>query len=186
MVLHNLTNSIMSAVKIESFYNEMIKGDNLETALSVRDMLNGLPEYMAKRIVDKYNSDYKPFEEVRLFSTSSKKTAVLHEAKKDGISFSVDIYCNEFGYEIVFFNRQGNIPEEDFTNLKNSFKNALNGFEKRNGYRNQFVIRFGFNEENRVFSFINVLLNELRQSSYISNTTHYKEVLSCVTHVKHS
>ena len=163
MVLHNLTNSIMSAVKIESFYNEMIKGDNLETALSVRDMLNSLPEYMAKRIVDKYNSDYKPFEEVRLFSTSSKKAAVLHEAKKDGISFSVDIYCNEFGYEIVFFNRQGNIPEEDFTNLKNSFKNALNGFEKRNGYRNQFVIRFGFNEENRVFSFINVLLNELRQ-----------------------
>lgn len=162
-VLHNLTNSIMSAITIEGFYNEMIKGDNLETALSVRDLLNDLPEYMAKRIVDKYNSDYKPFEKVFLFSTSSKKAAVLHEAKKDGISFSVDIYCNELGYEIVFFNRQGNIPEEDFANLKNSLKDALNEFEKRDGYRNQFVFRFGFNQENRVFSFINALLNELRQ-----------------------
>lgn len=141
-VLHNLTNSIMSAITIEGFYNEMIKGDNLETALSVRDLLNDLPEYMAKRIVDKYNSDYKPFEKVFLFSTSSKKAAVLHEAKKDGISFSVDIYCNELGYEIVFFNRQGNIPEEDFANLKNSLKDALNEFEKRDGYRNQFVFRF--------------------------------------------
>lgn len=161
-VLNNLTTNIMSATTLESFYKELIKGDNLETALSVRDMLNDLPEYMAKRIVDKYKSDYKPFEKVFLYSTSSKKAAVLHEAKRNDISFSVDIYCNEFGYEIIFFNRQGNIPEEVFADLKKSF-NSLNGFEKRNGYRNQFVFRFGFNEENRVFSFINDLLNELKQ-----------------------
>jgi len=161
-VLRNLTIDIMNATKLESFYNEMIKGDNLETALSVRDMLNNLPEYMAKRIVDKYSSNYEPFEKVFLFSTSSKKAAVLHEAKKNDISFSVDIYCNELGYEIVFFNRQGNIPEEDFANLKNSLKDALNGFEKRPNVNNQYELRLGFNEEDKVHSFIKELLNKLR------------------------
>jgi hypothetical protein len=161
-VLRNLTIDIMSATKLESFYNEMIKGDNLETALSVRDMLNNLPEYMAKRIVDKYSSNYEPFEKVFLFSTSSKKAAVLHEAKKNDISFSVDIYCNELGYEIVFFNRQGNIPEEDFAYLKISLKDALNGFEKRPNVNNQYELRLGFNEEVKVQSFIDSLLKELR------------------------
>ena len=161
-VLRNLTNNIMSATILESFYNEMTKGDSLKTAQSVRDMLNDLPEYMAKRIVDKYNSNYEPFEKVFLFSTSSKKAAVLHEAKKNDISFSVDIYCNELGYEIVFFNRQGNIPEEDFANLKNSLKDALNGFEKRPNVNNQYELRLGFNEEDKVHSFIKELLNKLR------------------------
>ena len=140
----------------------MIEGDNLKTALSVRDMLNDLPEYMAKRIVDEFSSNYEPFEKVFLFSTSSKKAAVLHEAKKNDISFSVDIYCNELGYEIVFFNRQGNIPEEDFANLKNSLKDALNGFEKRPNVNNQYELRLGFNEEDKVHSFIKELLNKLR------------------------
>ena len=161
-VLRNLTNSIMNAKSLKSFYNEMIEGDNLKTALSVRDMLNDLPEYMAKRIVDEFSSNYEPFEKVFLFSTSSKKAAVLHEAKKNDISFSVDIYCNELGYEIVFFNRQGNIPEEDFANLKNSLKDALNGFEKRPNVNNQYELRLGFNEEVKVQSFIDSLLKELR------------------------
>ena len=161
-VLRNLTNSIMNAKSLKSFYNEMIEGDNLKTALSVRDMLNDLPEYMAKRIVDEFSSNYEPFEKVFLFSTSSKKAAVLHEAKKNDISFSVDIYCNELGYEIVFFNRQGNIPEEDFANLKNSLKDALNGFEKRPNVNNQYELRLGFNEEDKVHSFIKELLNKLR------------------------
>lgn len=161
-VLRNLTNSIMNAKSLKSFYNEMIEGDNLKTALSVRDMLNDLPEYMAKRIVDEFSSNYEPFEKVFLFSTSSKKAAVLHEAKKNDISFSVDIYCNELGYEIVFFNRQGNIPEEDFANLKNSLKDALNGFEKRPNVNNQYELRLGFNEEDKVHSFIKELLKKLR------------------------
>lgn len=161
-VLRNLTNSIMNAKSLKSFYNEMIEGDNLKTALSVRDMLNDLPEYMAKRIVDEFSSNYEPFEKVFLFSTSSKKAAVLHEAKKNDISFSVDIYCNELGYEIVFFNRQGNIPEEDFANLMNSLKDALNGFEKRPNVNNQYELRLGFNEEDKVHSFIKELLNKLR------------------------
>ena len=161
-VLRNLTNSIMNAKSLKSFYNEMIEGDNLKTALSVRDMLNDLPEYMAKRIVDEFSSNYEPFEKVFLFSTSSKKAAVLHEAKKNDISFSVDIYCNELGYEIVFFNRQGNIPEEDFANLKNSLKDALNGFEKRPNVNNQYELRLGFNEEVKVQSFVDDLLKELR------------------------
>lgn len=161
-VLRNLTNSIMNAKSLKSFYNEMIEGDNLKTALSVRDMLNDLPEYMAKRIVDEFSSNYEPFEKVFLFSTSSKKAAVLHEAKKNDISFSVDIYCNELGYEIVFFNRQGNIPEEDFANLKNSLKDALNGFEKRPNVNNQYELRLAFNEEDKVHSFIKELLNKLR------------------------
>lgn len=162
-VLRNLTNSIMNAKSLKSFYNEMIEGDNLKTALSVRDMLNDLPEYMAKRIVDEFSSNYEPFEKVFLFSTSSKKAAVLHEAKKNDISFSVDIYCNELGYEIVFFNRQGNIPEEDFAHLKNSLKDALNGFEKRPNVNNQYELRLGFNEEDKVHSFIKELLNKLRK-----------------------
>ena len=160
-VLHNLTIDVMSATTLENFYNEMIKGDNLNTALSVRDMLNDLPEYMAKRIVDKYSSNFKPFEKVFLFTTSSQKAAVLHEAKVKDTSISVDIYCKEQGYTIVLFNRQGNIPEEVFADLKNSLK-SLNGFEKRPNANNQYELRLGFNEEDKVFSFVDHFLKELR------------------------
>ena len=160
-VLHNLTIDVMSATKLENFYNEMIKGDNFETALSVRDMLNDLPEYMAKRIVDKYSSNYEPFEKVFLFSTSSKKAAVLHEAKVKGIPISVDIYCDEQGYTIVIFNRQGNIPEEKFADLIKPLS-SLNAFEKRPNVNNQYELRLGFYEERKVHSFIEELLIKLR------------------------
>ena len=160
-VIHNLTIDIMSAKTLESFYNEMTKGDSLKTAMSVRDMLNDLPEYMAKRIVDKYNSNYDPFEKIFLFSTSSQKAAVLHEAKVKDTLISVDIYCDEQGYTIVFFNRKGNINEEFFADLKNSLK-SLNSFEKRPNANNQYELRLGFNEEHKVLSFVDGLLKELR------------------------
>lgn len=161
-LLYNLTIDIMSATLLKNFYNEMIKGDNLETALSIRDMLNDLPEYMAKRLVDKYSPNYKPFEKVFLFSTSSKKAAVLHEAKVKDIPVSVDIYCDEKGYSIVFFNRQGNIPEEEFAE---TFVNVLKGFEKRPNANNQYELRLGFNEEKKVHEFIEGLLEKLRSET---------------------
>lgn len=160
-LLHNLTIGIMSTTIMEKFYRELIKDNNMETVLSIRDMLNDLPEYMAKRIVNKYSSNYKPFEKVFLFSTSSKKAAVLHEAKVKDIPVSIDIYCNEQGYNIIFFNRQGNIPEEVFADLK-SFLKALNSFEKRPNANNQYELRLGFNEEDKVLSFVDELLKELR------------------------
>ncbi len=160
-LLSNLTIDIMSATTLESFYSELKKGDNLDTALSVRDMLNDLPEYMAKRIVDKYSSNYEPFEKVFLFSTSSQKAAVLHEAKVKEITISVDIYCSVQGYTIVFFNRRGNIPEDDFKGIKNSL-DSLKDFEKRVKGNNQYEFRLGFNEEEKVISFVSNLLNELR------------------------
>ena len=163
-VLRNLTNSIMNAKSLKSFYNEMIEGDNLKTALSVRDMLNDLPEYMAKRIVDKYSSNYEPFEKVFLFSTSSQKAAVLHEAKVKEILISVDIYCSVQGYTIVFFNRQGNIPEDEFQGIKNSL-DSLKDFKKRIKENNQYEFCLRFNEEDKVISFVNNLLNELRSKN---------------------
>ena len=163
-VLRNLTNSIMNAKSLKSFYNEMIEGDNLKTALSVRDMLNDLPEYMAKRIVDKYSSNYEPFEKVFLFSTSSQKAAVLHEAKVKEILISVDIYCSVQGYTIVFFNRQGNVPEDKFQGLKNSL-DSLKDFKKRIKENNQYEFCLRFNEEDKVISFVNNLLSELRSKN---------------------
>lgn len=163
-VLRNLTNSIMNAKSLKSFYNEMIEGDNLKTALSVRDMLNDLPEYMAKRIVDKYSSNCEPFEKVFLFSTSSQKAAVLHEAKVKEILISVDIYCSVQGYTIVFFNRQGNIPEDEFQGIKNSL-DSLKDFKKRIKENNQYEFCLRFNEEDKVISFVNNLLNELRSKN---------------------
>jgi len=163
-VLRNLTNSIMNAKSLKSFYNEMIEGDNLKTALSVRDMLNDLPEYMAKRIVDKYSSNYEAFEKVFLFSTSSQKAAVLHEAKVKEILISVDIYCSVQGYTIVFFNRQGNIPEDEFQGIKNSL-DSLKDFKKRIKENNQYEFCLRFNEEDKVISFVNNLLNELRSKN---------------------
>ena len=163
-LLSNLTINIMSATTLESFYSELKKGDNLYTALSVRDMLNDLPEYMAKRIVDKYSSNYEPFEKVFLFSTSSQKAAVLHEAKVKEILISVDIYCSVQGYTIVFFNRQGNVPEDEFQGLKNSL-DSLKDFKKRIKVNNQYEFCLRFNEEDKVIFFVNNLLNELRSKN---------------------
>ena len=163
-LLSNLTIDIMSATTLESFYSELKKGDNLYTALSVRDMLNDLPEYMAKRIVDKYSSNYEPFEKVFLFSTSSQKAAVLHEAKVKEILISVDIYCSVQGYTIGFFNRQGNVPEDEFQGIKNSL-DSLKDFKKRIKENNQYEFCLRFNEEDKVISFVNNLLNELRSKN---------------------
>ena len=160
-LLYNLTIDIMSTTMMEKFYNELINENNIETAQSIRKMLNDLPQYMAKRIVDEYRSNYQPFEKVWLYSSSSAFAAVFHEAKVKDISVSVDIYCSESGYTIAFFNRKGNIKEEVFADLINDFE-ALKGFTKRPNSNNVYELQLGIKDENKVHKFVDSLLDELR------------------------
>lgn len=45
-----LNRNIMDTIILEKFYNELIEEENLKSAISIRNMLNELPAYMAQRV----------------------------------------------------------------------------------------------------------------------------------------
>ena len=53
-------------VQISTIYQQLLENeDNYETAISMRNMLNDLPKYLAIRIKEKYEAKgFSPFEEI--------------------------------------------------------------------------------------------------------------------------
>ena len=49
---------------MEKFYKELMLGENLNLAKSIREMLDDLPYYLAQRIRAKYENNCNPFSHI--------------------------------------------------------------------------------------------------------------------------
>lgn len=105
-----LNSNIMDTIILEKFYNSLMDGENLKTAKSIRNMMNDLPEYMAIRLEDRYKENHSPFAKVWRY----KGTDMVFEGYTIGtLYFKMDIWCNEEGYYVHFWepNEQCDILE---------------------------------------------------------------------------
>src|ERR1017187_4764042 len=49
---------------MEKFYNIMVQGENLKTALSLKSMVDDLVVYRVERIIDTFKNNLAPFEKL--------------------------------------------------------------------------------------------------------------------------
>lgn len=150
-----LNTKYMDTISLEKFYETIKERDNLKTSISIRNMLNDLPEYLAIRIEDKYKNNCYPFKKV----WRHKQTDTVFEAFEiEKLYLKLDIWCGENGYKVYFWN-----PQNDTYDIKIEFSNSdtLLGFEYDEDCKNKVVKSFNLFEENMLFNFIDNLLDNL-------------------------
>ncbi len=153
-----LNNNNMDTIILEKFRQELLQADNLRTALSIRNMLNEMPIYMAHRIQEHFGGSCYPFEKVWIYSS---KDAVFEKVIIDGIYMKMDIWCYEERYDVVFWSPNEELEEGTFFNSVGKI-HVLEEFEPKGNVKNQIVRHFSFSQEPELFDFIRQLLKELK------------------------
>ena len=157
-----LNKNIMDTVILEKFYNEIKVGDNFKTAQSIRNMLNELPRYLARRIYEKYHNKCAPFSKVFLYSPNDPRDAVF-EGDILGIHVKIDIWCSEDGYDAAFWlTTESKQDEIVFTDIVTNAQ-ALYGSVKAQDGINRVTKHFDLFDEVGLVSFIDDFLKELSE-----------------------
>ncbi len=156
-LLKYLNTNTMDTVALKKFYDTIQKENNLDSAISIRDMLNDLPQYLANRIEDKYKESCHPF--IKIWR--HKAVDVVFEGFKiNGNYFKMDIWCFENKYVVYFWESETNdFDIQEFCKLG---VNSVSDFEMHNNQKNSLTKNFSTLKEQELFNFIDQLLSELR------------------------
>lgn len=167
-LIKKLNHNIMDTIVLDKFYNEVLleNMDNLEIAQSIRGMLNEMPQYLSRRIFEKYryNNRYKPFSKVDLWNDKSNYCVFFEKANIKEMPITIDVYCGDYGYELRLFMRGVIFAEKDFDQLVEKVK-SLSKFQKQieeNGNCRGICRDFGFYDEKKLYDYIDALLEELK------------------------
>lgn len=155
----NLNN--MDAVILEKFYDQIKEGDNLKMAQSIRNMLNELPFYLARRIFAKYDGRCAPFSKVWLYSSNNPKDALFEGAVILGLYIKMDIWCSEDGYEVIFSSPANHQPDETVFNEIRNKVNSLKDFVDVLDEKCRITKNFDFSDDKGLYAFIDNILLEL-------------------------
>lgn len=147
----------MDTISLKKFHETLLENDNLETSISIKNMLNDLPEYLAIRIEDKYKNNCYPFRNIWRHQRSD---TVFEAFELESLYFKMDIWCSENGYDVFFWNSKD--TEYDIKQKLNRIT-SLSDFEYKQGEKNNIYKRFGFYEEQKLLNFIDKLLEELKE-----------------------
>jgi len=153
-----LNKNNMDNVILEKFYENLKIGENLNTAISIRNMLNDLPAFLASRIQNRYMSNYAPFAKM---GRNKDFYVIFDEFTLNGNNqyYRLNVRCNESGYDLCFWN-----PQNDQEDVKSIFPNveSLKDFQPKDGNDiSKLSLQLGFYEEEKVFHIIDTLLKEL-------------------------
>lgn len=98
----------MDNIILGKFYQSLQNGKSLETALSIKNMLEELPVYMADRLCEKFNVGNRRY---GVWKFKPNFCGILFEL--DGTQYKIDIWTSESGYKIlVFGQKNGERPLE--------------------------------------------------------------------------
>ncbi|GJM33176.1 MAG: hypothetical protein DHS20C18_21770 [Saprospiraceae bacterium] len=154
-LIQYLNTNTMDTVTLGKFYDSLKQDDNLEVAISIRNMLNDFPEYLAIRIEDRYKENCHPFKKIWRYQ---KRDAVFEAFEFDDYYIKIDVWCDENGYTVHFWDTNG--------------KDVISDFKKRIAVLSDFEIykegtgnikkRFHAFEEAELFKFIDEIIKELK------------------------
>jgi hypothetical protein len=155
-LIKHLNINSMDTVILEKFHATILDSEKLKTAMSIRSMLNDLPEYLAIKIENKYKKNCYPFKSVWRYKT----TDTVFEGCEIGSHYlKMDIWCSEDGYKVQFWNP--NNPNFDIFTEFASFE-PLKEFVNNNNEKNNVCKSFSLNAENELYTFIDKLISELK------------------------
>lgn len=153
-LIKTLSNNNMDNMLLEKFYNSLLEDDNYNVAMSVKDMLQQLPKYMADRLCEEFKKnegDYK------VWKYKDNFCGVYFE--KD-IQYKIDIWTSELGYVIYVFGQNQVERIMDWTVNINSLKEY--GFVNENG-REYKKDGYKFNQENDVVKCVYDIISEIKK-----------------------
>lgn len=162
VLIKQLNNNNMDKIVLEKFYEELLKEDSLQTAQSIRNMLNELPAYLALRIQEKYSVACYPFSKIWIYRSQD---AVFEGAVINNAYFKMDIWCYEHGYDVLFWTPNDQPSCEKIKDLE--FSNFIRNIKSLNDFvveENKFQCKkhFDFSDESGLYTFIENFLEELR------------------------
>lgn len=157
-LIKHLNSQIMDTVIVEKFYNTLKEDQNLKTSISIRNMLNDLPTYMAIRIEDKYKNHYFPFSKIWRYQS---RDCVFEVFDMESYSVKIDIWCGEYGYKIHVWN-----PKNTELDIKQNLPQltCISNFTSESGKPNNVFKEFSFFEEEKVFEFIDLIIFQLKSN----------------------
>ena len=150
-----LNTNYMDTAIFKAFYENLLQGNNMEIAQSVRNMMSELPDYMAIRIQEMFKNSCSPFSKVWRYKGND---TVFEGAVVKGVYLKLDIVCSENGYEVLFWTPNEN-KQQLFENLILTMQSVREFKQKEDG--GQIEQHFKFMEEERLVDFIHELLSEL-------------------------
>lgn len=151
-----LNTNAMDTITLEKFYLTLKESDNLKTSLSIRNMLNDLPEYLAIRIEERYKGHCYPFSGIWRYKN---RDTVFEGFELENLYLKMDIWCSENGYKVHFWN-----SKDDGYDIKKNlpFILSLKDFNYEGANICNVEKYFAFDEEEILFEFIDNLLIELK------------------------
>jgi len=155
-LLKHLNTNNVDTIILEKFHSTLLESDKLKTAITVRNMLNELPEYLAIRIENKYKKNCYPFEKIWRYKLND---TVFEAFRKENIYLKLDIWCTENGYRVHFWNPHNS--EFDMLQELKHFKSLAN-FIYNKDEKNNIITDFTIESEKKLFQFIDSLIVELK------------------------
>lgn len=151
-----LTKNKMDAITLTKFYNQLREENNLETALSVQNMLIDLPQYLADRVQNNYARNFAPFEKLWRYKN---RDVVFEKFLFQDTYLKMDVWCSLEGYDIYFWVVEG----ENIIDAVQKKLPILKDFHTPNNETNKLMKSFPPLKEEMIFEFIDGLLIELRK-----------------------
>lgn len=149
----------MSKPTMDKFFNELRQGNNFETAITITEMLNNLPEFMANKMKDYFlNKDISPFGRIWVHRST---TIVFDDFEYNSINYSIDMLWSLESVDFIFYDRKAQIINDSLENvlvaigLREQFINGdyEYGLVKKFSLLSDFDTLYSFTEE-----FIRLLL----------------------------
>lgn len=158
-LIKTLNNNNMDNMILEKFYNTLLEDDNYQTAMSVKEMLQQLPVYMADRLCEEFKKNEGSYKVWKYRENFCGILFIVNETQ-----YKIDIWTSEFGYTIYVFGQNQVERIMDWTININSLKEYgfINENEleyKKDGYK--------FNQEIDVIKCVNDIILDIEK--YINN-----------------
>ena len=158
-LVKHLNTKYMDKISLEKFYETLQQNDNLKTSVSIRNMLNDLPEYLAIRIEDRYKGKSAPFRKVFRYQL---RDTVFEGFELNKLYLKLDVWCSENGYDVCFW-----APLNEKYDIKEGFKDdaIFESFKTKQGGIHMMGAFFNLFDEEALYKFIDDLLKFLETKS---------------------
>lgn len=149
-LIKKLTRNIMDKTVLSELYDSLMKMNDASSAQTIFEMMCNLPEYMANRLIEKFQNR-KDF----CSKWKYKKNYSVLEFEYGKNKMAIDIVVTLNGYYVMAFSRNSEID----TILGDKCLKSLENFTLENGrYHNK---DFKFNEEDKLVEWINSFRGEV-------------------------
>ena len=147
-----LSNNIMDNVILNKFYQSLISEKSLETALSVKNMLQELPIFMADRLCDVFKTGRGDYD---VWKYKPNFCGICFNVS--GNQYKIDIWTSETGYTVHVF---GQNQSERLMEWAEGMKSLSSFVYAENEYRRT---DFTFYDEEKVIECVQAVIADMRQ-----------------------